>query len=398
MQRKEEFRLNKILQDSLEGSFPTLKEIFENKLNEYGLSKTNVENLLGIDKKSLDPILSGNAKITDVVKLLKISEFLEVDIDTTLKMFFSDKTQLIKELDKALKTTFIAKNFDLKKLKKLGFLSDIKDLEYVEKRICEFFQLNHIYEYDHDLGGVLYSKTKRSFNDKMKDFWVKSTYSFFKSINNPNEFDRDNLRQLIPKIRPYTRDVENGLFIVARALFNVGVTVIFQPYLSTTQVRGATFIIDDKPCIVLTDLNKKYPTIWFALIHELHHALYDYKFIKSFSYHLSGEPDLTLIQEDKANEFALEYLIPTDRFNYVKPYIHNPMLVNKVAREAQIHPSIIYRRYQYEMSKINEDYWGAFQKHFPSVEIAVEKLKLAPWTSETIEESSNKIKEILYIN
>jgi Zn-dependent peptidase ImmA (M78 family)/DNA-binding Xre family transcriptional regulator len=398
MHRKDGLRLSKILQEALEYSSPSLRKMFDEKLDEYGLSKTNVENLLGIDKKSLDPILDGEAKVTDVVKLLKISEFLEVDIETILKMFFSDKTQLIKELDKALKTTFIVKNFDLKKLKKLGFLSDIKDLNYVESRICNFFQLSHIYEYDHDLGGVLYSKTENSFNDKMKDFWVKSTYSFFKSIDNPNEFSREKLRQLIPKIRPYTRDVENGLFIVARALFNIGITVIFQPYLSTTQVRGATFVIDDKPCIVITDLNKKYPTIWFALIHELHHALYDYDFIKSFSYHLSGEPDLTLIQEHKANEFALEYLIPTDRFNYIKPYIHNSMLVDKVAREAQIHPSLIYRRYQYEMSKVNQDYWGAFQKYFPNVEIAVEKLKLAPWTSDNIEESSAKIKEILFIN
>jgi len=58
-------------------------------------------------------------------------------------------------------------------------------------------------------------------------------------------------------------------------LFNIGITIVFQPSLPKTQIRGATFLINDKPCIVITDFNKNYATIWFALIHELHHVLFD---------------------------------------------------------------------------------------------------------------------------
>ena len=113
------------------------------------------------------------------------------------------------------------------------------------------------------------------------------------------------------------------MLTVFRALYNVGVTVIFQPMLSRTQIRGATFLINNKPCIVVTDLHKSYPTIWFSLIHELHHVLFDLEELEKVKYHLTGEPDLFLMQEDKANEFASEYLISAEKLRYIEPLIHN---------------------------------------------------------------------------
>ena len=147
-----------------------------------------------------------------------------------------------------------------------------------------------------------YSRTKRKHVDKMKDFWVRSAYACFSMINNPNDYKREGLKDIIVKIRPYCQDVENGLATVCKALYNVGVTVIVQNQLTLTQVRGGIFLVNNNPCIVLTDLNKRYTTLWETLLHELHHVLYDLKSV-SLRYHITGDPDLLLI-EDKAEEFA----------------------------------------------------------------------------------------------
>lgn len=93
----------------------------------------------------------------------------------------------------------------------------------------------------------------------MKDFWVKSAYQTFKVIDNPHDYDREKLKDLIIKMKPYSQDVRDGLYTVCRALYSTGVTLIFQDYLSTTQVRGGTFIINSKPCVVITDFNKNIP-------------------------------------------------------------------------------------------------------------------------------------------
>ncbi len=57
-------------------------------------------------------------------------------------------------------------------------------LEILKERICKFFDLNSVYEYERELNEAFYSRTKKSFSDKMKDFWIKSAYQTFKIINN----------------------------------------------------------------------------------------------------------------------------------------------------------------------------------------------------------------------
>ena len=391
--------INEILNKSFKYDGPTLEELFSNKLESSGLSKTQFEKLAGIERKSLDAILNKTSKQTDVNKLIKLGEFLEISLNDLLIIHFNDRPkEEIKEVQDSMDITFINKFFDLKTLTGLGYINRKDSLEQLKERICKFFGINSIYDYDLELNDVLYSKTKKTFSDKMKDFWIKSSYKYFELINNPNDYSRNNLIDLIPKIKPYTKNVEHGLNTVFQALYNVGVTVVFQPLLPKTQIRGATFVVNNKPCIVITDFNKNYATIWFALIHELHHVLYDLEVIEKTNYHLSGEPDLFLIQEDKANEFAKEYLFSSEKMRYIEKLIHNNIIVEKFANECQIHSSIIYSQFQWKQSEIGNDYWGAFKDKFPKISTVTKNLNIANWGVQSIEETALQIKELLNVN
>jgi len=198
-------------------------------------------------------------------------------------------------------------------------------------------------------------------------------------------------KNIIPKIRPYTRNVKQGLFTVIKALYNAGVTVIFQKHLSKTQIRGATIIVNEKPCIVITDLRKNYATIWFALVHELHHVLYDLNIVRDTAFHLTGEPDLFLIEE-RANEFAQEILFPKEKLRYIAPMIHNELVVRQYAEQNGVHPSIIYSFYQHEMEKQGKNFYGAFQDQFPDISMISERLNINLWSEESIQHSVEKIK------
>ena len=390
--------INKFLTNSFNYEGKSLEALFIEKLEITGLTKTQFEKLAGIERKSLDAILNKTSKQTDVNKLIKLGEFLEINIEELLIIHYNKRSkEEIKELQDSMDITFINKFFDLRALTTLGFTKKNDNLETLKYRICKFFGLSSIYDYDLELNDVLYSRTKKSYSDKMKDFWIKSSYKYFEAINNSNKFERTSLIELIPKIKPYTKNVEKGLLTVFQALFNVGVTVIFQPSLPKTQIRGATFIINAKPCIVITDFNKNYATIWFALIHELHHVLYDLEIIEKTKYHLSGEPDLFLIQEDRANEFASEFLFSNEKMRYIERLIHNKLLVEKFAAECQIHPSIIYAQFQWRQSSIGNDYWGAFKDQFPKMSAVTKNLNIANWDIEIIEETATKIKELLTV-
>ncbi|MEI7677344.1 MAG: ImmA/IrrE family metallo-endopeptidase [Bacteroidales bacterium] len=377
---------------------PSLKEIFNEKLQEFGLSKTQFEKLANIQRRSLDGILDKTSKQTDVSNILKLGEFLGMPFDSLLAYHLKDRpVEEIKDLQDSIEITFINRYFDLKTLSSLGFVDKKFTVDELKKRICKFFKLSSIYEYESKLNEALYSRTKRSFNDKMKDFWIKSSYKYFELIDNQNKYSREALKELIPKIKPYTQSVDKGLLTVFRALYNVGVTIVFQSMVPKTQIRGATFLVNNKPCIVVTDLKKSYPTIWFSLLHELHHVLFDLEELKQIRYHLTGEPDLFLIHEDKANEFASEYLISEEKMRYIEPLIHNHLMVCKFAKEMQIHPSIIYSQFQYRQHEIGNNYWGAFTEHFPKIDSLGESLNKSNWDVESLEVAAQKIKNLLTV-
>lgn len=391
--------INEILEKSFQvPEDDSLSSILEEKLQSSGLNKTQFERLAGLQRRSLDGILKKTSKQTDIISLLKLGEFLGLSLQELLILHFNNRpSDEIKELQTSMELTYINKLFDLKTLASLGFIKKESALEELKSRICLFFGLESIYDYDKALNEALYSRTKKPFSDKMRGFWIKSSYKYFELINNPNEYSRNELIDLIPKIKPYTQNIENGLLTVFRALYNVGVTVVFQPKLPKTQIRGATFLINKKPCIVITDLNKNYATVWFSLIHELHHVLFDLEVIEKIKYHLTGEPDLFLLQEDEANEFAQEYLISTEKMRYIEKLIHNPLMVSKFAKECQIHPSIIYAQYQFREAKKGNDYWGAFKEHFPDLELATQKLNVSNWDVESLKVAAEKIKTLLAV-
>ena len=389
--------ISEILDKSFKAN-KNLEKLLKDKLKETGLSKTHFERLSGIQRKSLDAILKKSSKHTDIVNLLKLGEFLELSLEDLLVLHFKDRpSEEIGELQSSMDITYINKNFDLKTLAGLGFIKIDDSVEALSRRICDFFELSSIYDFERELNDALYSRTKRSYSDKMKDFWIKSSYKYFELIDNPNDYSRENLLDIIPKIKPYTQNVENGLLTVFQALFNIGVTVVFQPLLPKTQIRGATFYINNKPCIVITDFNKNYATIWFALIHELHHVLFDLDTIENTKFHLSGEPDLFLLQEDKANEFASEYLLSSEKMRYIEKLIGNPLVVSRFAKECQIHPCIIYSQFQWRQSELGNNFWGYFKEHFPDVKLATKNLNISNWDAESLRIAAEKIREILTV-
>jgi HTH-type transcriptional regulator / antitoxin HigA len=225
---------------------------------------------------------------------------------------------------------------------------------------------------------------------------VRSAHAHLVGLQNPYPYERKQLLELIPKIRPFTQNVTQGLATVVQALYRCGVTVMYQPLLRNVQVHGATLAVQDKPGIVLTDYNKSYPTLWFALLHELHHVLYDWEEIRVNRVHLTGDPDIFLLNEDKANDFAREYLCSRDKSKYVRPFLGNSVVVGKKAQEWQVHPSIVYNFAMYDMHQAgDEKAWTKYKADFPKVELALDGLNVFSWSS-TVLENTTALKQQVF--
>jgi len=382
-----------------EDNHMNIREVFNEKLNTLNVSKTKVLNLLKIDKDVFEQIINGTAKQPNLIHIIKIANFLNISIDKFIEVVLKNQSaENIGSIENAKNATFLLNNFDVKTLTKFGFFKSKSNTDELLSKVLSFFGFDTIRDYELELDKPLYSSVKRNFSDKMKDFWIKSAFQTFKIIDNPNDYDRNGLKDLIVKIKPYSQDLKNGLFTVCKALYNVGVTVVFQDYLTTTQVKGATFIINDKPCVVLTNFGKIYPTLWFTLLHELHHVLFDFELIKNNSFHLTGDADLFLIEE-KADSFARDFYMSEEKFHFIKRYIKNPYMVSKFANENEIHISMVYSFFTWYQDKLyGKKYYGAFKEFYPDYKVSLKKLSPLSWEEDSIKSAGERIKKILEIN
>ena len=233
------FKISDILKQSFEEDNIGLRVLFDTKLHELNMTENQVHKLLDIDKNSLNPILDGTVKQPNMFNIIKIADFLEISLESIITTIVSNQNkEQIGKLEKVHELSFLTKHFDIDKLHKTKFIETKSDSEKIKTRILDFFGFEDIIEYEKyesDLNSVLYSKSKRKFTDKMRDFSIKSAFRIFELIDNPNEYDREELKDLVTKIKPYSNDVENGLLIVCKALYNIGVTVCVQHYLTTSQ-------------------------------------------------------------------------------------------------------------------------------------------------------------------
>lgn len=379
-----------------------LIDIINERMKEFDISAYQMGKMLSISKSTFERLIkkieSGDVEKVDFYTILKIAEFLNISISEISQVYVSSlKPSFISELEVSTKANLLYRYFDLKGLKSVGFIDDMYDVKAIENKILKFFGIGSLQEYKTEIGAVLFSRTKKTSHDKMREFWVRAAYYQFEKINNPNEYDRDKLLAILPKIRPYTRHEEKGLLTVLQALYNIGITVILQKYLSKTQVRGATFVINNnKPCIVITDFNDSYATIWFALLHELYHVAYDFEELKVWKYHLTGEADLELFKdEDLADYFSMEMLFPKEKLNYIKHMIKMPAIVMEYAEQNKVHPSIIYSFYCYDENKKGRNYYPLYRQYFGKPDKALKSIQTNPWNKETIFEEIKKVKSAL---
>ncbi|AFU68578.1 plasmid maintenance system antidote protein [Psychroflexus torquis ATCC 700755] len=375
----------------------TLKDLFDEKKKLLFISSDRqLSSLIGINKDTMSRIINGDSKKVDLISIIKISNFLDLNIEDTVKVYVSSlEPEYISEIEDNRKANYIVRNFDLEGLKKMGFIKSKTDFKLIEKRIISYFKIPSIFDYTTYVAQPLFSKGKRSGSDLMNDFWVKSAYNNLQAINNPNEFDFNDFKKLIPKIRPYTRLEKNGLLTVIRALYIVGVSVIVQKHVTKTSVKGATFIVNNKPCIVLTDYYNRYDMLWFTLFHELCHIMYDLEDLRTNKYHLTGHPDLLLLNEDRANHFARTMLFADEKMDFIFPNIKTHLVVSKYAKDNNVHPSIIYGFYLHDNPSKRKTHYPILNKYLISSEVAYKSIKLNTWTSEDPSEEIKKVLETI---
>lgn len=376
--------INSLLNNILSVQKDSLQSLFDKKINELNISFTNSAELLEIQPRALKAILEGSKKILDITNLIKIANFLLLPKDQVINLYLDSlENHFSSSTIPAEKIKYIKENFDLAGLKKAGFITSITDFDEIDYKITNFLGLKSIFEYQRpNIKPAFSAGLIKPKNELNRSLWIKSAIDLLEELNNPNDYDRNGLIEYFSNIRWHSMNVKYGLTTIIRDLFKLGITVVYHAPLPALHLRGATFAVNEKPCIVLTNYVGFYGTLWFALIHELYHVLFDWDEIKEDRYHITDEDpnELMVIEkEEEANNFAREYLLPKENMDEIRFHMNDPYFIEEYAKSIHLHPSIIYIFYAYESNKGNRVPWARARKNEPSdMKFLIESLS-NPW-------------------
>ena len=358
----------------------SLDELFSQQLKNLNIPKTTAIKIMGMTTRTLDGILTGEQKMLDYTQLVKLSNFLGISLEHGAKLYL-EKLQEMHPLVSETKSTdvinFVNEKFNLAELRKVGLIKSLTDYDEIVNSICKYFGLGKISDYSEPEMSIAFSAGKRAKQNCSINNWIYLAEQTCIELRNPNPYNREKLIDYFPNIRWQSMDVENGLVNVIKHLYQLGITVVFVPSFPSLHIRGATFSVNDKPCIALTDYVGFYPTLWFGLIHELFHVLFDWNEILLSNYHVSQDSekgfDSETPGEKEADNFARQYLFSEEKTLESSRFINNEDYIRHFAVSNNVHPSFVYVFYAFDAPKSDKFAWGRAKKHNPLV--AIDKLK-----------------------
>lgn len=159
-------------------------------------------------------------------------------------------------------------------------------------------------------------------------------------------YDVGKFRDALPAIRALTRTPEPEEFLpkLTRLCCSCGVAVVLLPEIAGTHVSGAARWAGKRPIIQLSLRHKTDDHLWFAFFHEAKHIL-DHPRQKVF---ING-PDGDLIEEQEANAFAAETLIPgKDLKRFIAQGRPGLAAIRAFAARAGVSAGIVVGRLQHE--------------------------------------------------
>lgn len=332
----------------------SLREKLSIFMKETGMTKSKIAELLGLPSyKYVTNILEGKDEITlrsavGIANLIGITE--EQMLDSAYKEI---KGENMLDIDNIKQASFLYSNFDCKALKSLNLFGKDDTDEKMCDRLTEYFGYRSIFEYKVPISpkSALFSKKKISAQERrdrlMTDFWLTTAQRSFSEMNNPNEYDRELLKDFVLKrIKQYTLDVSSGFAIALYVLYQLGISVLVQDYVMNTHAYGVSLIVNGKPCIVLTALGGNYYKLWLTLLHELYHILNDWDYLQQVGCMISDECQSELfVSESDADRFACNCFVPQSIYPRLELIIGAKPKVNHLAQKLGVHPAIVYGIY-----------------------------------------------------
>ena len=283
----------------------TIKE----QLLDRGLSQKEFAVRMGMSEKHISKLINGEVQLTPDVAV-RLEMVLGVPANFWNKLESTYREKLVKanaendmDADKEL-----AKKIPYREMSKNGWVPETRDTTEKVIYLRKYFEVVNLEIIkDMQLSKIACRRLAETEKSNLALLaWAQKAKLEARTIKT-SLVDLKSLKKSLPEIRSMTTmNPSDFCPKLIELLSNCGIALVFLPHIGGSFLHGATFYDGNKIVVGLTVRGKDADKFWFSLFHELGHILLG---------HINQPNGTTEEDEDAADSFAKETLIPTEKFN-----------------------------------------------------------------------------------
>jgi HTH-type transcriptional regulator/antitoxin HigA len=312
---------------------PSATEAIRFRMEQMGLKQKDLASILG-GKSRVSEVLSGKRPLT-LAMARAVHTKLKIPADILLGR---DEAELPEAID--------PNSFPVKEMHKLGWFERWKGLDWqvvkdeAEEMLQEFFGLFS--------GPRHFAFNRAGFREGVDpdahalDAWRCRVLTLAAECS-PPAFDSGKITPATLSELAQLSRFKDGPRRALKLLESLGLPVVIEHHLPKTYLDGAALLgVGERPVIGLTLRHDRLDNFWFTLFHEVGHVLLHLgEDQRSFFDDTEGGDHSR--QEEEANEFALNHLIPEWEWRRIQ-HVKLAEEIRAEAKRLKISPSIIAGR------------------------------------------------------
>lgn len=329
-------------------------EFIAEELEERGWSQADLAEILGKAPGMVNELIKGKRKVSP-----DIAEGLSAAFGTSAEYWTNLETAyqiwiLRKRRDHpsvSLRKARLMSIAPYRELIRRGWVDSSPDIDVLEENVLSFLGLA---SFDETLPDMLHVARRSSSYAEVSPAlraYLRKARQMAQGVQ-VQPFSRERLLDGLVRLKALRRNCED-IRLIPRILADAGVRMVIVEHLTDTKVDGATlWLADGSPVIVLSLRYDRVDSFWHTLMHEIGHIVNeDGEVVDS---NLVGEDakdsDEKPATEDKADEFAVEFLVPQEE---LQTFInnHSPLFYNRdlrgFAHVHDVHPGIVLGQLQH---------------------------------------------------
>jgi HTH-type transcriptional regulator/antitoxin HigA len=174
-------------------------------------------------------------------------------------------------------------------------------------------------------------------------------------------WDAEGFRKSLPYIRSLTREKDPAEFlpVLQKCCAECGVAVVIGRAPSGCRASGATQLLGDRALLLLSFRHLSDDHFWFTFFHESAHLLLHY----NRNLFLEGIGAVSATEEEEANQFAADLLIPSEYKPQLMSLSAKATAVIRFARRVGVSPGIVVGQLQH-LGRIRHNQLNSLKRRF----------------------------------